>query len=166
MKEVKIKLHSFVDVITNSSTVIYTNYNGCIGTIKSLVEEIFKIYNVDKTFDEVFTVYTHPEQDVLYDYISDNIDDLMEEAKENGEQLPPDINDLDYRETRNVLDAAVEDIIKQPAPNWYTRCCDYLDDRYSGNEIVLTAKDAQYEKLAELIIKTIDSADHDAQYDG
>ena len=38
---IKIKFHSIVDVITNSSTVIYT-YQDSVGVAKSLVKEVLK----------------------------------------------------------------------------------------------------------------------------
>jgi hypothetical protein len=50
---IKLKIHSIVDVITNSSTVIYT-YQNSTKQAKELVAEMLKLAGIDKTPDDVF----------------------------------------------------------------------------------------------------------------
>lgn len=51
---IKIKLHSLIDLITNSSTEIYTYSSGSLQACKDMVDEFFKIVGINKTCDEVF----------------------------------------------------------------------------------------------------------------
>jgi hypothetical protein len=51
---IKIKIHSVVDVITNSSTVIYTYQDGSEKPVRELIEEIFKLSNITENIDDVF----------------------------------------------------------------------------------------------------------------
>lgn len=57
MKVIKIPVHSIIDVITNSSTEIYTFYGGCVEPAKDLIKEMFKAFNIDKPVDEVFKIF-------------------------------------------------------------------------------------------------------------
>ncbi|MFA6089871.1 MAG: hypothetical protein WC755_08490 [Candidatus Woesearchaeota archaeon] len=55
MKTIKINIHSFVDVITNSSTMIYVSCNsGTLKTIKELMSLIIKEVDIDLTADDLF----------------------------------------------------------------------------------------------------------------
>lgn len=162
----KVKLHSVVDIITNSSTVIYTDYSGCVSAVRELITEMFKMFGVNESVDDVFMISVRPEMDRLIEYISDNIDDIAETALENEEVLPPDINGLGWSEKYRVISNACEEMESQPTPNWYSRACEYFNDRSGNNELMIIVKDQKYQKLADLIIKTIDAADHDSEYDG
>jgi len=51
---IKIKLHSLIDLITNSSTEIYTYSSASIEACKNMVDEFFKMTGVNKTCDDVF----------------------------------------------------------------------------------------------------------------
>jgi hypothetical protein len=55
MTELKIKTHSVVDVITNSSTVIYTQAGeGTISAIKEMVNALLALGESDLTADDLF----------------------------------------------------------------------------------------------------------------
>lgn len=57
-KVIVIKVHSFVDVITNSSTVIYVqSTESTVKTAKELIEKLLKVAGVTKSVDELFDVY-------------------------------------------------------------------------------------------------------------
>ena len=49
----EIKIHSAVDLITNSSTTIYTFHDGCIGPLKELVNEMLSVLNHTEKFDDI-----------------------------------------------------------------------------------------------------------------
>ena len=54
MEKLKFKIHSIVDLITNSSTVIFT-YQDSVGEAKELVNEMLKLSGVeDKNADDIF----------------------------------------------------------------------------------------------------------------
>lgn len=79
---IKLKLHSVVDVITNSSTVIYTYQNGCVEPAKELVNEMLKLSGItDKTADDIFYFGVFCDDD---EYI--NI--LSEKGKSKPEDCP------------------------------------------------------------------------------
>jgi hypothetical protein len=50
----KVLVHSFVDLITNSSTEMYIDYSGSIEPCKEMIDGIFKAFGIEKTCDEVF----------------------------------------------------------------------------------------------------------------
>lgn len=55
MKTLRIKVHSVVDVITNSSTVIYTRADeGTISSLKDMINALLKIGNSELTADDLF----------------------------------------------------------------------------------------------------------------
>jgi hypothetical protein len=57
--EFRIPIHSVVDVITNSSSVIYTEATrAAIDTAKSMINEILSIAGSDKTADDLFDFQT------------------------------------------------------------------------------------------------------------
>ncbi len=55
MKEVKIRIHSFIDVITNSSTEIYVRADeSTVGAVKELVDVLLAAAGSDKKADDLF----------------------------------------------------------------------------------------------------------------
>ena len=62
---IKIKPHSFVDVITNSSSVTYViATDSTVKIIKELLEEILKVANISYNhIDDIFKVYTKTDID-------------------------------------------------------------------------------------------------------
>lgn len=63
---IKIRFHSIVDVITNSSTVIYT-YQNSIKEAKELVAEMLKLMGIDKSPDDVFYYGVFCDNDAYFD---------------------------------------------------------------------------------------------------
>jgi hypothetical protein len=49
-----IKIHSIVDLITNSSTVIYTYSEDSGNHLKIMMEEIIKVFGINESFDNMF----------------------------------------------------------------------------------------------------------------
>jgi hypothetical protein len=61
MKELRIPLHSVVDVITNSSTVIYTQASsGAAKIARAMIEEILEIAGCDKKVEDLFDISVKP----------------------------------------------------------------------------------------------------------
>lgn len=57
MNKVTLHIHSFIDIITNSSTEIYVSASQyTVDHIKQLVDAILKLGNSDKTCDDLFMV--------------------------------------------------------------------------------------------------------------
>jgi len=76
-----VKIHSFVDVITNSSTIIYTQFKeSAIQDSYEMINEILKLGGSDKKAEDLFDISIYPCLDNVYDIIGDmdeeEIDDL------------------------------------------------------------------------------------------
>lgn len=95
-----IKIQSFVDVITNSSTSVFTIYDeGNIADIKNLVNALLAIDST-YTFDDLFEIGMCLNYDLIDDALeslSDNFKDLKEDEKWNCstvDNYPQDKKDL------------------------------------------------------------------------
>jgi hypothetical protein len=68
---IKLKIHSIVSEITNSSTVIYTYQNGCVEPAKELVNEMLKLSGItDKKAEDVFYFGVFCEDGNYFDFLS------------------------------------------------------------------------------------------------
>jgi len=64
MKKLIIPLHSFVDVVTNSSTMIYVMPNeGSVSAMYDIIDEILKVSWSEKKAKDLFDVYYEPTLD-------------------------------------------------------------------------------------------------------
>jgi len=157
-----IKMHSFVDVITNSSTVIYTNSNGCVEPIKEMLAEMLRVFNVDENVDDIFDVYIVVDNNRYAD-IYETIYDQMED--DSPEKYPEYGILLDHSERWSYITSLMNNAFNglQPMPEWAKNIkVGDEDETY----VVVFAKDQKYKKLCELIHDVVYSTDHDAEYDG
>jgi Ran GTPase-activating protein (RanGAP) involved in mRNA processing and transport len=74
----ELKIHSIVSLITNSSTVLYTDSRESVNAVKDVIREIFKLHNVDKKVEDIFAISLEMNnfEEAVYDYISDNYEDF------------------------------------------------------------------------------------------
>lgn len=148
--KIKIKLHSSVDLITNSSTVIYTYSNGSISAVKELVNEMLKVFgHEDKTFDDLFYAGVFLEEDYHYYEV-----DSFPEVADNSNFL---------EETkRQVMKGEIE------KPDWMTIA--EGSESWSGysrsTNLEIMPKDEKYGNLANKLLRYLYSTDHDATRDG
>lgn len=90
----KINIQSVSDIITNSSTEVFTMYRSSdINTIKNIVNAILAI-NSDVTFDDLFKIEMHI-SDTVFQY-------LWENSKQIQEEFPNEDDFYDYLETLSV----------------------------------------------------------------
>jgi hypothetical protein len=90
MKELRIPVHSIIDVITNSSTEIYTYVSG--NTEKAayeILDEILKIAGSDKKAKDLFEVIVDKDDEERIDEYSDEsrgfpLNSLVIKAKDNS----------------------------------------------------------------------------------
>jgi len=75
------RVHSYVDIITNSSTVIYTYSGGSLEKGKELIQAMLDLFDVkDKAVDDMFKLLVVPDDPDFYEfdeYIDDDIDAEM-----------------------------------------------------------------------------------------
>lgn len=149
MKALKLNFHSFVDLITNSSTVIYTYSDSCIGPVKELINEFLKLSESDKTADDMFYFWVFLEDTDRYLGVED--DDGNFYISENGN-----------------LDELLDDILtgKIEKPDWMNEAEKSYDGFDLDTTLYIKAKDEKYSDLAEKLIKYLYSPGHEAGYDG
>ena len=147
-KMIIMKIHSIVDVITNSSTVIYTYQDNSIEPAKELVNEMLKLLGItDKTADDVFYYTALYELDLLHDLYHDKIDP-------------------EYNDNYDKVDSYIRNCIQNnDIPDWMLPDDNYYDSLRSI-ELYITAKEPQYQDLADKLLIFLNSPNADARYDG
>lgn len=153
-----IKIHSVVDVITNSSSVIYTFSGSAIKPLKELFTEIFKLIGDPQHVDDVFDIVAIPESYVLYDHFVDFVEDLdpewpfYERYKKICEMTPPS------RQESELVNLFAEKYKRGIKEDWM----DVGED--GGTKLKIFVKDEKYNELANKAIKFLYSTDHESIY--
>jgi hypothetical protein len=139
----KIKLHSQVDLITNSSTTIYTYSRGSVDAFKNVVNEMLSLFGQNKTCDDVFSIVVACE---LYEYIKWKRGE-EEEIKKTWE---------------DVINSRIE------KPEWFSTVENNSDAYgfYPDTYIYIVAKSPEYERIGKLLREFLYSTDHEGSYDG
>jgi hypothetical protein len=84
IEKLTIPMHSFVDLITNSSTEIYIQASEkTIESIKALVNNILKLGNSDVTCDDLFTIELGEAEESYEGYKSASL--IVKNRDENSE---------------------------------------------------------------------------------
>lgn len=159
----KIKIHSVIDVITNSSTEIYSWYDSSVGACKEMIQEMLKVFGVDKNVDDIFNISVCCEMSEYSEYI-------YTKDEEEINILLPDYP-KEWRERHAYLDSLIQDITtgKIVKPEWMKEAEQKEDAntyRSPSNVFFITTKDPIYEPLAKKIEAFLYSPEHDAEYDG
>ena len=89
----KIKLHSTTDLITNSSTTIFTYSENSIKACKNMIDEILKTFNIDKKCDDLFNLVVLSDKYTYLSFLGRGEYDDEEEEKE----LPKGITEEDIK---------------------------------------------------------------------
>ena len=153
-----IKIHSVVDVITNSSSVIYTFSGSAIKPLKELFTEIFKLLGEPQHVDDVFDIVAIPESYVLYDHFVNFVEDLdpewpfYERYKKICEMTPPS------RQESELVNLFAEKYKRGIKEDWM----DIGED--SGTKLKIFVKDEKYNELANKAIKFLYSTQHESIY--
>lgn len=145
---IKVNFHSFVDLITNSSTTIYT-YQNSIEQTKELVQEVLNICGVkDKTPDDIFNYGTFYEAWYYADIIEDD-ENMPEDWKESQEYV------------ENIIGKVMAGEMEKP--EWL----DAEADLENGQSIYLYlhCKDEKYKHLADKIKNLLNSVDAEEGHD-
>jgi hypothetical protein len=163
---IKIKIHSMVDVITNSSSVIYT-YQNSDTAAKELIQEVLNLAGItDKTPDDLF----------LFGVFCD--DDIYLES----ENLPDDYPEIDYDNTEygsderkaqtKIRDQWLDDIKtnimsgKILKPEWMAETESRDEEWDPDTYLCIIVKDEKYANLATKIKSLLNSVDVDGGWDG
>lgn len=162
MKLVKVNFHSAVDVITNSSTTIFTYSGGCDEKAKELIDEFLKVLGSDKKSEDMFWM------GIFLDDFDPFFDDL-----EEPELLSPELKkvyNMGYSEQREWAEEQVQKILKGEIeePDWMKEAEDRENyDGFTGETtFYILAKEEKYNDLAERISDFLYSTGHEAIYNG
>jgi hypothetical protein len=165
---IKIKFHSIVDVITNSSTTIFT-YQNSVSEAKELVAEVLRIAGVtDKTPDDIFYYGVFCDMDTYFDYASDNEDPTFD----NMPELKGAYKSEEREASKSVRDEWVNSwllsIVKGDIerPEFMELAEDAGDYWAPSSYLLLCPKDDKYKDLGEKIKRLLSSVDADGGRDG
>ncbi len=148
-----VRIHSAIDLITNSSTEIFVKSRSSVEPAKELLAELLKVQGIEKPVDEIFNV--------TIEYDEENIKNFMEyslewEDKELYKKLNLDEEgEKNYNNRYRIIAAYTNDIIsgKVDMPSW-------IDDYNIQTYLVVEAKDEKYFKFATLLITLLNSPQH------
>lgn len=155
---IKIKMHSLIDLITNSSTEIFTYSEGSVKPMKEMINEIVGTFGIKETCDDMFDTVVMCDDEYRYRK-------YIERLKGDGENLPKD-----YDESIDI-DQLLEDVKagKVSKPKWFTDVEESENDWYylrPETYLYIIPKDEKYRAMAEKIRKFLYSTNHEATYNG
>jgi hypothetical protein len=159
METFKIKIHSSVGLITNSSTVIFTYSEGSISAVRDLINEMLKVFgHEDKSFDDLFYASTFLSDDSVY-YESESFPEFeIEDWKERRDKSSEFLNDLKIK----ILEGKID------RPIWMKKA----EEKESGagynksTSLEILPKDKKYSELSNKLLKYLYSTSHEGMRDG
>lgn len=161
--ECHIKLHSITDLITNSSTTIYTYSENSIDALKELVDEFFKSFNIDKKCDDIFQISLEKNDE---SFLDDCIDWLDSASDDNVlYKIPKKFlnEETCEEELANLIKSIKSGAVQKP--KWFKIMEEEIEENRSlpaETFIKIQVKDKKYEKLAKLIFDFLYSTNHEA----
>jgi len=151
-----VHVHSATDLITNSSTTIYTYSESSLDVCKELIDEILDLLGEKKKCDDIFALSVLAEDYTYQEFLDDE-----DSPKKKGQ--PKSSEEVDIPK---LMDDIMHGLEKKP--KWMKDA--EKKENYMGltasTNLHIVAKDDKYEKLAELVIKFLYSADQEAVRDG
>jgi len=121
MKNISIPIHSIVDVITNSSTVIYIQtHDKTIEYAKALVNDILKASGSDKSADDVFTFKLVPNECYEEMFVDNRISELKEISNIKIEFNTPEYEEVVKQAEQDYIDALADPKLRPKG--WGTDC--------------------------------------------
>jgi len=140
----KLKIHSTTDLITNSSTTIFTFSDGCDAVLREMINEILRVFGIDKKCDDLFHMVVLADDDYHY--------------------LEYDNTELSTEEIREQLRAVKNG--EMPKPEWFNTVESHVSEELQGGTtLYISPKNPEYEKMAQLIYKFLYSTSNEATYD-
>lgn len=153
----KFKTHSIIDVITNSSTEIFTFQDRSLPVLEEMVNEFIKAISPRSKakFSDLFNAIVLPDDD------GDRIYDiLLEYSNDSYGNYEMSMTKEVAKEYTDNFDEYLSGLIsgKYPFEKEYEKILkDY--ERYGGNALYIAAKESKYEKLAKTILSFLNSSD-------
>lgn len=164
----KIKFHSVVSLITNSSTVIFTYQDGSIAPAKELINEMLKLSGVeDKTADDVFYFGVFCDDDVYFERDGSLPDDCPELVGRWGTPEYKESETIRNEWFNKLVNSILKDGVEKPewmknAENGESSYSDWAPDSY----LYLVPKDEKYQVFGDKIRALLNSVSADGGHDG
>jgi hypothetical protein len=152
----EIPIHSQTDLITNSSTTIYTYSDQSPEACREMINEIFKTFGINKTCDDVFDLIITLDNYWHYSYYINRCD----EDEDEDEYLDPDVDKLTKPNPLSGFKdrKRIEELFKLVAagkiekPEWMNEAEKHsYENGYGGSVMHILPKAPEYEKLAKLV---------------
>lgn len=140
---IKLSFHSVCDLITNSSTTIYSWYDGSVSACKELINEILATFNIDKRCDDLFYVAA------MLDDFDSWYDDMPEMTRDEEALL-----------RKQILHGEIE------KPQWMVQAEQEARsyDNYKEISFFIEAKSPEYAAIADKISNFLYSPEHQEAY--
>ena len=140
----------FTDIITNSSSVVYSQASG-VETMFAFLNDVIKEFGVDKTAEDIFDVVIVPDMDRLEDWIFSWYDE--DGFQEKIENLPQE----------NRLGVVKEKAVELASNPNFDMDEIYEYPEYEESSYLITTRDGKDTGLGEKVAKLFT---HEAVYDG
>jgi hypothetical protein len=164
IEPIRISLHSVTDLITNSSTTIYTYSENSEETCRKMVDAILKAVGSKKTCDEMFALMVSVDEDSIVS-AADAVDE-DDDPLDMPVELIKGTHDERRKYARKLLDDVALGTVKQP--DWLKKIAN--KDNYNGYReqtyLTLTPKKPEYAAAARAVREFLYSTDHEASTDG
>ena len=167
---IKFRMHSLVDVITNSSTVIYTYQDGSINPAKELINEMLSLSRItDKNADDIFYFGIFCEDDYYLDTLSDKDLDVEYPYKyyPNSGYGSPERKQWEEGRTKwlenfqlSIMKGEIE------KPQWMIDIEEDCDSWNPSSYLNIVPKDEKYAEFGNKISALLNSISADGGRDG
>jgi len=151
----KVVLHSFTDLITNSSTTIYTFSDESEQALVSLIDEICSTFGLKERCVDLFSLNVMPnDNDRFIEWISEHHDEYPE--------IPSSLYEKgSYRVADNFINNVCAGVIEKPL--WFDTMkaegMKFNAEYGPGTTLHVIPKNPKYEKIAKLVVKFLYSTD-------
>ena len=170
-----VDIHSQTDLITNSSTTIFTFSDDSPKALKEMVDEFFKAFGIKHKCEDIFSMVVLPGyiDDLIVDRIMniceidesedpDEVDIPLYDEEDSGYEPKKEIETDIPKKYRNkkTMNKALGSLIKnikagkEEAPDWFSKIVKDMsnrDDYNGGTTLYITAKDPKHNKLAKAV---------------
>lgn len=170
-----LKIVSFVDVITNSSTSIYTRFIGSIDRIHEMFNTIIELGGGNVKSQDVFDIYEEFSwnyTEIIVDRLAGDIYDKLEESQDsvNSSNIYKEVNEK-FASVRYITEEEIYPIVEYFCEKYDLYFDDIIDmsDRYIDSHLRIKVKldiDEKTKLKAESILNIINNLfESDAVYD-
>lgn len=135
---IAIPIHSQTDIITNSSTTIYTYSDRSPAACKEMIDAIFVAFGIPKKCDDVFNVIALLNENEHYEYWLDS----------NGHEVDGDVYELINKVKEGKVDK----------PQWMYKA-EKSRDHGGGSVMHISPKSPEYEEVAKRIARFLYSTE-------